>query len=81
MAFPTAVNSQITDAVTQSNVKVLSESPAMALSNVYMVLSQAIGAAAQNAATSQQQNNVTAQAATSACVAFLLGTEPEETKK
>lgn len=29
MAIPTAVNDQITDAVTQANVKVLAESPAM----------------------------------------------------
>lgn len=28
MAFPTAVNSQITDAVTQANVKVIAEDPA-----------------------------------------------------
>lgn len=28
MAFPTAVNSQITDAVTQSNVEVVGEAPA-----------------------------------------------------
>lgn len=28
MAFPTAVNSQITDAVTQTNVKVVAEDPA-----------------------------------------------------
>ncbi len=27
MAFPTAVNSQITDAVTQANVKVLADAP------------------------------------------------------
>ena len=30
MAFPTAVNSQITDAVTQSNLEVLGVSPAQA---------------------------------------------------
>ncbi len=29
MSFPTAVNNQITDAVTQSNVKVIGEAPAM----------------------------------------------------
>ena len=31
----TTVNPQITDAVTQSNVKVVGEAPAMALGNVY----------------------------------------------
>ncbi|MCE1185372.1 MAG: RebB family R body protein, partial [Rhodocyclales bacterium] len=31
MSFPTTVNDQITDAVTQANVKVLAEAPAMAM--------------------------------------------------
>ena len=31
MSFPTAVNDQITDAVTQSNVKVVGEAPACLL--------------------------------------------------
>ncbi|HHN3531815.1 TPA: RebB family R body protein, partial [Pseudomonas aeruginosa] len=35
MSFPTAVNDQITDAVTQSNVKVVGEAPAMALGTIY----------------------------------------------
>ena len=30
MAFPTAVNSQVTDSVTQANTKVLGDSPAIA---------------------------------------------------
>ena len=35
MALDTALNSQITDAVTQANVKVLADSPALSLSNLY----------------------------------------------
>ncbi len=35
MALPTPVNSQITDAVTQANVKVIADSPALSLSNLY----------------------------------------------
>ncbi|WP_179139439.1 RebB family R body protein, partial [Azospirillum brasilense] len=33
MAFPTAVNSQITDSVAQSNVQVVGSSPAIAMGN------------------------------------------------
>ena len=35
MSFPTAVNDQITDAVTQSNVKVVGEAPAMGVMQIY----------------------------------------------
>ena len=71
MANPTAVNSQITDSVTQANVKVLGDSPAMALSNLYQATAQALSNAAHNATTSQQQTNITAQAATTAGIAML----------
>ena len=73
MAFPTAVNSQITDAVTQANVKVLGDAPAMAMGNVYQAIAQALANAAHNATNAQQQNNVLAQAVTTRCVQFLLG--------
>jgi hypothetical protein len=71
MAFPTAVNNQITDSVTQANTKVLGDSPALALSNLYQATAQALGNAAHNATTSQQQTNVTAQAATTQGVGTL----------
>ena len=45
MAFPTAVNSQITDAVTQTNVKVLGDAPAMAMGNLYQATAQALALA------------------------------------
>ncbi len=63
MAFPTALNSQITDAVTQSNVKVVGEAPAMAMANVYQAMSHSIGISMQNAVGQQQQQNTLAQAA------------------
>ena len=72
MAFPTAVNSQITDAVTQSNVQVLGTSPAVAMGNLYQATAQALANAAHNATMAQQQMNMTAQAATTAGVALLL---------
>ena len=71
MAFPTAVNSQITDSVTQANVKVLGDAPAMALGSLYQATAQAMGNSGHNATTSQQQTNVTAQAATTMGVATL----------
>lgn len=73
MAFPTAINSQITDAITQSNVQVLGDAPAMALASLYQATALAMANAAHNANNAQQQSFVTAQAATTMCVATLLG--------
>jgi hypothetical protein len=64
MAFPTAVNDQITDAVTQTNVKVLAEAPAMAMGSIYQSIAHATGILFENAVYAQQQQNVIAQAAT-----------------
>tara|TARA_R110002096_G_scaffold4536_7_gene21542 strand:+ start:686 stop:1024 length:339 start_codon:yes stop_codon:yes gene_type:complete len=58
------VNPQITDAVTQANVEELGEAPALSESNLFQAESQALGNAAHNATTAQQQTGVTAQAAT-----------------
>ena len=71
MAFPTSVNSQITDSVTQANVEVLCLAPAMAMGNLYQATAQALSNAAHNATTAQQQTSVTAQAATTMGVATL----------
>ncbi len=71
MAFPTSVNNMITDSVTQANVKVLGDAPAVAMGNLYQATAQALANAAHNATTSQQQTNVTAQAATTMGVATL----------
>ncbi|UHO39485.1 RebB family R body protein [Chryseobacterium capnotolerans] len=58
------VNEQITDAVTQSNVKVVAESPAMALSNVYQTAAHSTGIMFENAVNAQNQQNILTQAAT-----------------
>lgn len=71
MAFPTAVNDQITDSVTQANTEVAGHAPAMALGNLYQATAQALANAAHNATAAQQQANVTAQAATTMGVATL----------
>ena len=64
MALPTPVNSQITDAVTQSNVKVLADTPAIAIGNLYQMISSSLGLSAQNAVMAQQQSNIIHQAST-----------------
>jgi Killing trait len=71
MAFPTSVNGQITDSVTQANVLVLGDSAAVALSNLYQATAQALANAAHNATHAQQQANIMAQAATVQGVALL----------
>ena len=71
MAFPTSVNSQITDSITQANVKVLGDAPAVAMGNLYQATAQALSNAAHNATTAQQQSNVASQAATTQGVALL----------
>jgi hypothetical protein len=71
MAFPTAVNSQITDSITQANTKVLGDAPAIAMGNLYQATAQALANAAHNATSSQQQSNITAQAATTMGVTTL----------
>jgi len=63
MSFPTSVNDQITDAVTQSNVKVLAESPAMAMGTIYQTMAHSTGILFENAVSAQQQQNTLAQAA------------------
>lgn len=79
MAFPTSVNSQITDSITQANTKVLGDAPAMAMGNLYQATAQALSNAAHNATTSQQQTNITAQAATTQGVATLYAIDTAST--
>lgn len=64
MAFPTAVNDQITDAVTQSNVKAIGEAPAFAIGALYQTIAHSTGILFENAVAAQQQQNTLAQAAT-----------------
>jgi Killing trait len=71
MAMDTMVNGQITDAVTQANVKVLGDAPAIAMGNLYQATGQALGNAAHNATFAQQQANMIAQAVTTQGVNML----------
>jgi len=62
MAYPTSVNNQITDAVTQSNVKVVAEAPAMAMGTVFQSMAHSTGILYENAVASAQQQNALGQA-------------------
>lgn len=64
MAFPTSVNNQITDSVTQANTKVLGDAPTIAMGNLFQATAQALANAAHDASNGQQQSQVTAQAVT-----------------
>jgi dihydroxyacetone kinase-like predicted kinase len=72
MAFPTAINSQITDSITQANVHALGNVSAVAVSLLYQAAAQALANAAHSATGAQQQGYVMAQAATTRGVATLL---------
>jgi len=67
----TTVNPQITDAVTQSNVNVLGQAPAMAMGTIYQSLAHSTGLLFENAVAAQQQQAIVAQAATTQGVAML----------
>ena len=72
MALNTPVNSQITDAVTQTNVKVLGETPAQALGLVYQMLSNSVGLAMENAMQTQGGMQQVANASTSSACAMIV---------
>lgn len=74
-----AVNPQVTDAVTQANVKVLGEAPAIAMGNLFVATSQALSNAAHNAVNAQQQAYVTMQQATIQGVATLYSVDTAST--
>jgi len=62
----TAINAQVTDAVTQTNVKLVGEGPAEAISVETQAMSHSTGLAMENAVQTQggmQQVNNTATAA------------------
>lgn len=71
MAYPTAVNSQITDSVTQANTSVLGDAPAIAMGNLMQTASHALALAMLNATNAQQQSNMAAQATTTMGVTTL----------
>ncbi|HAI30380.1 MAG TPA: RebB like protein [Thalassospira sp.] len=64
MADNTPVNGMITDAVTQANVEVMGDAPAMAMGSLYQSLAHSHGILYENAVSSQHQVGISSQAAT-----------------
>lgn len=71
MAIPTLVNGQITDSVTQSNLAVLGNAPAIAMSTVYQSMAHSMGLMFQNSVQAQQYAAISSQAATNQGVIHL----------
>lgn len=66
------VNPQITDAVTQTNVKVLGEAPAEALGMAFQSMSNAVSLSLENATQTQGGMQQVANASTSSIVTLIL---------
>ncbi|HTQ13434.1 MAG TPA: RebB family R body protein [Rhizomicrobium sp.] len=64
MAYRTPVNSQITDAVTQSSVATLGQASAIAMGTIYQASAHSIGILFQNTTLAQKQAAMCGQAAT-----------------
>jgi hypothetical protein len=79
MAFPTSVNSQITDSTSQVNTEVVGGSPSVAMGNLFVATSQALANAAHNATNNQNQSYVTMQASTTQGVATLFAIDTAST--
>jgi hypothetical protein len=77
MAYPTPVNNQVTDAVTQSNVMALGSAPAAAVAMLYQTVAQAMGNAANNATYGQQQGNTLMLSVVSTGCAIVLAQKPK----
>jgi hypothetical protein len=72
MADNTPVNAQITDAVTQTNVKVLGEAPAQAMGLVYQTMAHSISLSMQNAMQTQGGLQQIGNAVTSSACRMIL---------
>ncbi|MCC3305805.1 RebB family R body protein [Sneathiella sp. HT1-7] len=71
MANDTPVNSQITDAVTQSNLTVVGGAPAQSMGTVYQMMAQSVGVSMQNAVSNQQNMNTIDNAIVTQGIAML----------
>jgi len=81
MADNTPVNGQITDAVTQTNVKVLGEAPAQSMALVYQTLAHSISLAMENAQQAQGGLQQIGNAVTSSAITMIMNAaKPAETK-
>ncbi|WP_262689415.1 RebB family R body protein [Kordiimonas aestuarii] len=77
MALPTAVNGQITDAITQANLTTLGQTPSVSVGVLSQSLSHSLSILYANAVSAQQNMSVVAQAATARAVTALTGADPK----
>ena len=68
----TTLNAQITDTITQTSGAVIGQAPSLAMGNLYQVVGNQWAMASANAVYSQQQANVSSQAAGTLGVSKLL---------
>ena len=73
MAYPTRVNGQITDAVSQAGATLLGNSPAHAMAAIYQVMAHSVGLSMQNAVANQQRMNILSNGVTARSVDLLYG--------
>src|SRR5437588_12261639 len=74
MAYPTLVNGQITDAITQQSVSVLGNASAIAMGLIYQSSAHSISILYQNAVQAQRNAAICSQAATNQGVVQLYST-------
>jgi hypothetical protein len=72
MADGTPVNAQITDAITQTNVKVLGEAPAQSMAMVYQTMAHSISLAMENAQQAQGGLQQIGNAVTSSAITMIM---------
>jgi predicted amino acid racemase len=77
MANGALVNSQITDAVTQTNVKVVGEAPAEALAVATQAMSHAMSLAMENATQTQGGMQQVNNTSTGALMALIMQAAPK----
>jgi hypothetical protein len=77
MSDPALVSTRITDAVTQTNVKVLGEAPAEALAAADQTLAHAMGLAMENATQTQGGMQQVNNTSTGALVALIMQAAPK----
>jgi len=70
--MPDTVNTQITDAITQTATATVGQSASVALGMFFQVEAQAFGQSMQNAVTSQHNINQIAEATTAVAVAKIM---------
>ena len=69
------VNSQITDAVQQSNLAVIGEAPSEALGVAFQLLGQSVGLTMQNAVSAQQNTQTIGTTAVGKGVEMIMAAE------